>query len=202
MSIFEPSELLIETESEHDAIPKVDLFNKRLHSRKLEAWCAAKFGIGYCNHIEKCSIEIEEIDEQREYDFKLHVNSRIELIQLVEVMDSDRKRGLEYRQEDPKQISARLNQGDGYTNLYGLTRIRDVLSKKVEKHYAESNELIVLLYLNMMAKQVEHEVLKESLSDLTENFKEVWLISDKHIGCLDGHEFKNEGFKVIGKQDL
>jgi hypothetical protein len=198
MSIFEPSELLIKTESEHDAIPKVDLFNKRLHSRKLEAWCAAKFGIGYCNHIEKCSIEIEEIDEQREYDFKLHVNSRIELIQLVEVMDSDRKRGLEYRQEDPEQISARLNEGDGYTNSYGLTRIRDVLSKKVEKHYAESNELIVLLYLNMMAKQVEHEVLKENLSDLTESFKEVWLISDRHIGCLSGHEFKNEGFKVIG----
>ncbi|ASP49454.1 hypothetical protein [Cognaticolwellia beringensis] len=198
MSIFEPSKLLIQTELEHEAIPKVELFNKRLHSRKLEAWCAAKFGVGYCNHVEKCLIEIEEIDEQREYDFKLHVNSRIELIQLVEVMDSGRKRGLEYKQEGPEQISAKLLEGDGYTSSYGLTRIRDVLGKKVEKHYADSKGLIVLLYLNMMAMQVEHEVLKENLLDLTDNFKEVWLISGKHIGCLSGHEFKSDGFKLIG----
>jgi hypothetical protein len=202
MSIFEPSQLLIKTESEHEALSKVDLFNKRQHSRKLEAWCAAKFGIGYCNHIEKCSIEIEEIDEQREYDFKLHIGSGIEPVQLVEVMDSDRKRGLEYRQEDPEQISARLLEGDGYTSSYGLSRIREVLGKKVEKNYADSNELIILLYLNIMAMQVEHEILKESLSDLTENFKQVWLITDKHIGCLSGHEFKNVGFKVSGLVEL
>jgi len=34
MSIFEPSQLLIKTESEHEALSKVDLFNKRQHSRK------------------------------------------------------------------------------------------------------------------------------------------------------------------------
>ena len=31
--------------------------------------------------------KIEEIDEQREYDFKLHVNSQIELIQLAPFND-------------------------------------------------------------------------------------------------------------------
>ena len=196
MSIFEPSQL--KTESEHEALSKADLFNNRQHSRKLEAWCAAKFGIGYCNHIEKCSIEIEENDEQREYDFKLHIGSGIEPIQLVEVMDADRRRGLEYREEDLAQGSARLLEGDGYASDYGLSRIIEVLEKKVDKNYADSNELIILLYLNMMAMQVEDEILNENLSDLTENFKQVWLITDRYIGCLSGHEFQNVGFKEIG----
>jgi hypothetical protein len=197
MPTYEPQALRDKVEKEKEGVTLQDLFNNREHNRLLEMWCAAEFGVGYSSIVRPCQIQIENEDEQREYDFQLIFEDTTELVQLAEVMDSNRKRGKEYQDKSADEIAGELVYPDGVTSKYGVGRVLEELQKKGDKKYAEANQLILLLYLNLMAPDMEYDALSTQLTDLCKNFKEVWIMSGKHIACLYVNSLAPKGFCEI-----
>lgn len=147
-------------------------------------WCAAKFGLAYESKYSECEIDIEESDEQRDYDFHLIISEARLPFQLAEVLDHARRRDDEYRKNSVEQIRKRLDVFDARYTEDAISQIRKQLQKKVDKRYANSETLNLLLYLNLKVFDLPWNDIKAATDDLVETFSSVWLITDQFASCL------------------
>ena len=166
------------------AIPKERLFNDPTYKRLHEKWCAAWLGIGYKKYVDpRCMIDIDDVDEQREYDFFLHSAGSRYPFQICEVLDEDRRRGAEYKAYGRTlEPSAEIRSRD--PTKYAISRIVGTLEKKRNKHYAGMSDLHILLYLNMTARDQAFLRLRSATQIYARSFASVWVFTPKHIGCL------------------
>lgn len=64
-----------------------------------EMWCATHFARAYERYICQCLVRIDEEDSQDDVDFELGVDNQWHLFQVAEVMQPDRRRGDEYKND-------------------------------------------------------------------------------------------------------
>lgn len=187
MAIYAPEELHAEVEARAGELGSVAFVAEGRNKRLREMWCASRFGMGYEKHFEPCTIEIDAADEQREFDFHLIAAGDRMPFQIAEVLESYRRRGDEYRGRTQEQINAILNGRPSHSAAYAAERVCAVLSKKA-KHYAASDSLHVLLYLNLNVSVIPWATLASSVEPHTGDFASVWVESQYLFCCLYGGE--------------
>jgi hypothetical protein len=181
MSIFiSPKELLEKTESEMEKIPVSKFFNDPSeHFQKLrESWIAAKYGTGMGSYSQGCLVKIIE-DRQDSADFLLRLEHKDYRFQSVEVVEENRKRGLEMRSPTALR-SYRPEKG----RIEGPGWVHAAVAKKVAKKYSDASKLNLLIYLDFNAAQFERDGLISSLQPFANSFASVWCITNWHICSL------------------
>lgn len=186
MSAYSPSALARLVEEAIGQIGTTAFVTSSKSQRLREMWCAAKFGLGYSNHFEECSIEIESENENREYDFHLVTEKSRLPFQLAEVLDSGRRRGDEYRQSSREQIVELLNEGPGEGAQYVARRVQEELIAKAGKRYSKPEELHILLYLNLRASSIPWASVAGAAEEAAAPFASVWLVTQDLFCCVHG----------------
>tara|TARA_R110002110_G_scaffold145689_1_gene335151 strand:- start:1123 stop:1701 length:579 start_codon:yes stop_codon:yes gene_type:complete len=171
----------------------VDSSNQRLQ----EMWCAARFSTGYEQHLEPCQVEIEDIDEQREYDFHLVVNGSRFPFQVFEVMEKGRLRDKDYKNLTKAEIEEKQKSKAPLAVEESIAQIENALKKKMAKHYAESLDLNTLVYININVLQLPWAPLRDMVQRLNPKFASVWMVTEHMFGCLLGGHDKLEGWMQI-----
>ena len=186
MPRFRPQELELYVESQSDEAGTKAYLTQRRHNRLREMWCAGRFSRGYERHLGERSVDIEDADEQREYDFHLIVGSSRLPFQVTEVLDSGRRRGQDYRDFTEDEVADRLNLVPKGNSTYAATRVREELQSKIDKQYAGASSLHMLLYLNLNASSVPWASLAEPAAAEAQTFASVWLVTQHLFCCLHG----------------
>lgn len=177
---YYPLELLEQYRQIHDKISLNDFFNKPLHTKTQEIWCAAHFGIGYTKHIGPCSILIDDDDAQLYYDFELNVAQTIHPFQIVECMEPCRRRGDEYRQE-----RSEVEFDDWETGTEeGSNWIKNTIEKKITKYYGDTDNLNLLVYVNFAAYEQDYATISKYCAQPASKFNSVWLLVGNAICCI------------------
>jgi len=184
--IFSPEELSVKVERAALQAGTVQFVTDRRLNRVREMWCAAIFGAAYARKFTSCSIDIEELDEQRDYDFHLILpNGRLPF-QVSEVLDSDRLRDHEYRKDAFEKIIHDLDARQALCDEDAAHRIREQLQAKIDKRYSNPHELHILLYVNLKCFGLSWQSIKAATEELSPNFSSVWLMTDQLMSCIHG----------------
>ena len=189
MTIYAPLQLSAYVEAQASQVGTVAYLTERRHSRLKEMWCAAQFGQGYSLRYETCSVEIEEVDEQREYDFHLHALGRRLPFQSAEVLSEGRKRGDEYRSQSVEKVAEILNASQSLDEQVAISRIHEELEAKVRKRYAGASALHILLYINLPVQALPWFELQIGLQSTAQTFASVWLLTQGFFSCVHGGDF-------------
>ena len=149
-------------------------------------WCAARFAVGYMNGVAECVVDIESEDEGREFDFHLCTVGCRYPFQVAEVLDSERRRGDEYRNHFQEEVESLQNERDFEPASYAARRVQEELVAKAKKHYAGAEGLHILLYLNVKASSVSWVSLADDAEPQARKFASVWLVTQDLYCCLHG----------------
>lgn len=181
---YSPLDLLEQYQKINSEITLNDFFNKPLHTKTQEIWCAAHFGIGYTKHIGPCSILIDDNDVQRYYDFELSITDQTHPFQIVECMGPCRRRGDEYRQE-----TSEVELDDWETGTKeGSDWIKNSIEKKITKYYGDTDDLNLLVYVNFAAFDQDYETISKHCAQPASKFNSVWLLVGNAICCIKSSE--------------
>lgn len=186
MNHHEPQALLSSVEREAEAVGAKAMLTSHRHSRLREKWCAAKFGCAYGKSFAPCSIEIEEQDEQREYDFHFHTKGVRLPFQIAEVLTPGRQRGNEYGSQAPAEIAAKYRGAPVLSSSEAIEELRKSLEKKVARRYAGAEDLSVLLYVNLDAASLKWSEAQAALELSASQFASVRLLSENAFTCIRG----------------
>lgn len=184
MPIYTPHQLQSLFAGEAKKLGPQSLMTAHKHNRIREMWCAAQFGAGISKNIAPCLIEIEHDDEQRIYDFHLHLNNKRLPFQLVEAPIEGRKRTLEYKTNTHAQISQMYKDAPFQDATSAIERVKKELAKKVHKFGGDTGDLHSLVYLNTKAKGVTSTALRTGTSGVADQFASTWVITSLHICCI------------------
>lgn len=189
MSTYKYKELYEYIESERNRVGDTAFVTSRECNRLREMWCASVFAEGYEKNFSECYIEIAESDEQRDFDFLFHAQGQVHPFQVTEVLDKGRKRNLEYKLGI-----------DGLASADGLQvpenahkRLQEAIELKIQKNYAGSKELHLLLYANFIGKNASWATMVSCLSEQCKSFASVWIITGNEICCI------SSGISLYGK---
>ena len=162
----------------------------------MEIWCAAHFARAYACYVRSCTVLIDDVDIQTEVDFELELENISHPFQVTEVMEPGRRRGDEYRNDEP--AGARDDDIELGTAL-GATWVRAALEHKLAKAYAGVEKLNLLAYLNFAGRNQQYIHLRSTCTDVASKFASVWLLNGNTLCCL--HPNKQipswEGWMVI-----
>lgn len=188
MAIYKPTDLYAHVETQRDIVGDDKFVTDRACNRLREMWCASLFGEGFYRNVAPCKIEIAETDEQRDFDFLLHALNDIHPFQVSEVLDEGRKRNKEYRNG-----FSGLAADDGVIiPKYAHQRLASAIQGKINKNYADSKELNLLLYANFIGNEASWAMMVSNLSKQCSNFASVWIITSNEICCI------STGIKLYG----
>jgi hypothetical protein len=188
MSIYTPTELYTHVEEERDLRGGEAFVTNRNCNRLREMWCASLFGQGFEQHIAPCEIEIAETDEQRDFDFQLHAHGDIHPFQVTEVLDEGRRRNQEYR----NGFSGCATEDGVVVDIYAHERLSSAIQVKIDKNYADSKKLHLLLYANFVGNDASWATMVSNLSGQCTHFASVWIITGNEICCI------SSGVKLYG----
>jgi hypothetical protein len=188
MSIYSPTDLYAHVEKERNVVGDEAFVTNRNCNRLREMWCASLFGQGYEQHVAPCQIEIAETDEQRDFDFRLHALGEINPFQISEVLDEGRRRNQEYR----SGFSGLATDDGVVVSKYAHQRIASAIQGKIDKNYADSQELHLLLYANFIGNEASWAIMVGNLSSQCAHFASVWIITGSEICCI------SSGVKLYG----
>jgi hypothetical protein len=177
---------LVDAEAEH--LGAREMLTSRKASRLREKWCAAKFGMGYAKTFAPCLIDIADLDEQREFDFHLVSGESRLPFQLAEVQSPGRRRGVEFRELDPRAVASYWRSQPPLSGSAAIHHIRESVQAKVDKRYAEPKKLNVLLYMNLDIASLNWSAVSEALGTPASAFSSVWLLADHAFTCAYGGE--------------
>lgn len=162
------------------------------HKRLREMWCASRLLTGYSGIYAAAEVAIEDVDEQREYDFYLVIENEWLPFQIVEVLDAGRRRGDEYREMSRAQVE-KHHRNRGLEGVeYGMTRVREELQKKIDKNYANADQLHILLYLNVNVAGFEWGALRDASAQATTTFSSIWAVTQDIFCCVYGGDRWND----------
>jgi len=74
----------------------------------------------------------------------------------------------------------------------GTEWIEAAIARKVEKRYAGSEELNLLVYANFEAKGMDVRVIRKRAKAHRDKFASIWIITDRHICTLFSNELIGE----------
>jgi len=187
MPRYLPQELERIVEQQADHLGTAAFVSERQHKRLRETWCAASFARGYERNFGECHVDIESIDEQRDYDFHLVLPVGAPLpFQVFEVLDTGRRRSQEYRGDETQGLDAQVHELRARGASYPARRLREELAKKVAKHYAGSRELHLLAYLNLNAGSLPWASMASAAESAAPSFASIWVVTDGLVACLHG----------------
>jgi hypothetical protein len=190
----EARELLAEAEREMESIPSEQLFNDPSHQKLKERCCAGIFGVGYAKLVGPCQIAVNEDRYREDVDIFLRAAGHDWEFQLAEVQFAGRRRGLEYRLLATHEMVTspyRPRRGE----KEGPSWLSAAVKKKVDKRYASSKDLNLLLYANFDAANLDYPSIVASLSEYAPQFASLWIVtsvqlcsvfSDPRLGSLNG----------------
>lgn len=184
MPSYTPRELEAIVEARAQELGTAAYLTNRRHQRLREMWCAARFGTGYSRHFSACTLEVEPEDEQRDYDFHLHIPEGRLPFQITEVLDEGRRRGDEYRTTSKDEVAKLLDQRPWQSDMYASQRVCEELQSKIAKRYAEPETLHMLLYLNLKASSVSWASLAGPAENQARVFASVWLVTQDLFCCI------------------
>lgn len=188
MTIYTHQELYALVESQRELVGDTAFVTRRDCNRLREMWCASLFGEGYERNVASCRIEISETDEQRDFDFILHALGETHPFQVSEVLDEGRRRNHEYRNS-----FSGLATDDGVVVLkYAHQRLARAIQGKIDRNYANSQELHLLLYANFIGNEASWATMVSNLSNQCSHFASVWIITGSEICCI------SSGVKLYG----
>jgi hypothetical protein len=185
MPVYEPKALEERFEREAAGLSDGELLLKPQHGRLREMWCAARFGIGFADWMTPCQIDIEDVDEQRHYDFHLITQSARYPFQIVEALDEGRKRGDEYKNNTKEELEQIIRARPMRDSAYAARRVAEELKKKLEK-YGPAPDLHMLVYVNVNASAVAWATLRNASEDLCKMFASVWAVTENMMCCIWG----------------
>mgnify|MGYP007073181831 FL=1 len=192
MPTYSPTELDAVVQARMATLSSKELLSERIHKRLLEMWCASRFALGYAQHFGPCRIEIEDVDEQRDFDFhQLLGDDRRLPFQITEVKDKNWARGWEYKNLSLGEIERRQQENGAMSEDTALCRFREQLLSKANDKYANAKSLSILLYANIHVFGIRWEKIQVHLNDLAEQFSSVWVITENLITCIFGDELTN-----------
>jgi len=184
MAIFTPAKLWRDVERRSNGVDEEEFVNGRAFKRTREAWCAARFALGYERLFGACTVDIEEVDEQMDYDFHLCLSNGEHLpFQIIEALDEHRRRHDEYRLFTREQRLA-VEAARGGSPDYGAERVRVAIQSKIDRHIANSHQLHLLIYLNVNAGSVAWATLAGPAEDEARHFASVWIVTEQMICCI------------------
>jgi hypothetical protein len=176
------------TIAEMDGIESVRLFNDPRYKLIREKWCAAQFGLGYAYWVRPCSVLVNDTNKSIDADFFLLTDGREFPFQTAEIQDPTRRRGQEDKDLARGKVSY-VYADPERDQIEGASWIRDTIKLKIEKRYANSHLLNVLLYANFLGRNIEFDRIHRETADLTSSFGSVWMITDTHICSFSGRDF-------------
>ena len=184
VAIYTPDELYDKVERIAQEVGDVFLVTDQRHKRVLEMWCASRFAAGYEKQFGPCTVDIEDIDEQADFDFKLRVSEGSVLkFQVAEVMGKSFQRHRLYRGKTKEQVWE-INEGQARLSNDELAqRVREAVEAKKEK-YVRATDLNLVLYLNVNASSAPWAVLSTAVEGLAEAFSSVWVFHDHAFCCI------------------
>ena len=163
-----------------EGIPSVELFSKPQYQKLRERWCAGMFGKGYSRYVRTCEVGINETTNDLHADFFLKEQSSLWPFQIVEVQDSGRKRGDEYKGFADGSIKT-IQYSPEKGHVEGPEWLKNGIVKKVNKNYAGSENLNLLVYANFTARQLDYSRLESALEGFKNNFSSIWIITGTHL---------------------
>lgn len=180
MPTYSPEALYSAFRQGRDKFTSKDFFNRTGTSRLREMWCAARFSAGVELHLSPCEVNIDEIDDQSDTDFRLIRPGRIDAIQVVEVQAEGRQRGSEYRERIPGSTWLE----PVLSNDIAIQRIIETVQRKSDKHYSEQNALQLLVYVNLGTLGLDFAELHKAIAPAAAGFGAVWLMTEEHFACV------------------
>jgi hypothetical protein len=178
--IGSPSEMLREVEKYRSKIDGSEFFNNNDNRWLRDAWIAAQFALSFEKAVEKCTVEIDENDEQELFDFRLHLSNGLFPVQAVEALDQGRRRGKEYKENhSPFDEEYFQRPAGNYNEL-----IRASISHKLEKYRNISKDVNLLVRVNIFGFTCDYVELKENCMDISSGFKSVWIQSGRIFGAI------------------
>jgi hypothetical protein len=172
-----PVELLAEVERSMESIPLAEFFGSSAYKVIREEWCAAMFGVGLQKVDVDCQVAINDV-EATPCDFYVRIGPEELGFQNVEAMRKGRRRGDEYKSEEPRPYRPQ----EGRKNGPGW--VRAAIEHKIRKRYARAEDLHLLVYANLDAPGLEYDAMLEETADLLEAFASTWVITSTHICSL------------------
>lgn len=186
-----PAALHEQANEEMALIPLDRLFNDPRYQKVGEKWCAALFARGYEKLVRPALVAINETSQRADADFFLKVDDVVEPFQIVEVMEPERRRGAEYKafaRGELRHIAYEPERG----HINGPAWIGNAIRQKVEKKYAGSTELNLLIYGNFSAQGIEHGSLVAASVPYHASFASIWIITNLHIATLSASKTLGE----------
>lgn len=180
MSIYTHNDLYNFVEGQRKIVGDEAFVTRRQCNRLREMWCASIFAQGYDRYVAPCMVEVDELDEQRDYDFILHTHGSTHPFQVTEALDEGRKRNYEYRNNITGLVA-----GDGFVvSKYAHQRLASVLDAKIGKNYSNSQELNILVYANFIGNEASWATMVNNLSSQCSHFASVWIITGAEVCCI------------------
>ncbi len=178
---YQPAALLEKYKIIRDQISDKEFFCSPKHQKTQEIWCAAHFSRAYERYLAPSYVLIDDSDIQTEVDFDLEVANIAHPFQVTEAMEPGRRRGDEYRYSSP--VDARHDDIESGAEQ-GAWWIRAAIEKKLDKHYAGSSELNLLVYLNFAGRDQKFNHLRATCQDVARQFASVWLLNGNALCCI------------------
>ena len=178
--IGKPEDIQRLFECKADGLSQIDLFNKPEYSWLLDIWIAGEFGHLFNTHIEACDIEVDDQDSQNYYDFKLHLENCVVPFQAAESLESERRRGLEYKEDNSLFHQPYWRESDTEPYEY----ICRTIDKKYKKYRRGAADINLVIYANLFGFDIDRRVLLSYCNDSASHFKSVWLFSSLIFGAL------------------
>lgn len=172
---------------------EVELFNNPKLSWLFDIWIAAKFGTLFEQYIQDCLVEVDQNDSQKFYDFKLHVNGNVLPFQATGALESERRRGAEYKKGES------LFDQDYWKHsaIEPYEYVGRTIERKLKKYAGGASDINLVVYVNLFGFDEDFDDVYQHCKSTVEQFKSVWLFSSNIFGALyesESHYYKNRGW--------
>jgi hypothetical protein len=198
LNFHDPGDLLEQTIQDIYAIPIDRFFNDEAYKGLREQWVAAFFGVGYGKYVRPCRVAMNESWYRKDADFFLQVGGKEFPFQTTERQREGRKRGDDYKKfarveekitREPELVEELRSElltpyQPALGGVEGPSWIEQAIAKKVGKHYAESGDLNLLVYVNFDAWNLQADVIRERTRKYRDVFASIWIITDRVICSL------------------
>ena len=136
--------------------------------------------MGYSKHVRRCDIAVIETTQRHDVDMYVRTNSSCQEcvweFQIAEVKDPDSPRGKMYR--DMAKGKMRTSPYQPQREMQeGLRWLAEAAQKKVNKGYANSAGLHVLLYANFQTEALRYKDVRLALLRFSAHFASMWVIT-------------------------
>lgn len=172
--------MLEAAEKEMALIPNDALFNSARYQKLRERWCAGIFGVGFSKLVSPCTVGINDAPFREDIDLFLKVHNREWGIQLAEVQEPGRRRGLEYKEFAKEKIRS-IPYDPERGRLEGPEWLAEGARRKKEKCYSGSAGMHLLLYANFPAGELEYSELTKKLQSFSSDFASLWIVTSMHM---------------------